>query len=142
MPKKGLFIDKVKMYRDTQAFLDELGIDYISPNAIVKNLSVSEQQLLEIVKAMSFRSKMLIMDEPTASLTEGEIKFLLKIVDDLRRSGVAILYISHKLEEIMEIADKITVLRDGKHIETRERKDMDEQTMINLMVIGIIIGKK
>ena len=134
MPKKGLFIDKVKMYRDTQAFLDELGIDYISPNAIVKNLSVSEQQLLEIVKAMSFRSKMLIMDEPTASLTEGEIKFLLKIVDDLRRSGVAILYISHKLEEIMEIADKITVLRDGKHIETRERKDMDEQTMINLMV--------
>ena len=83
---------------------------------------------------MSFRSKMLIMDEPTASLTEGEIKFLLKIVDDLRRSGVAILYISHKLEEIMEIADKITVLRDGKHIETRERKDMDEQTMINLMV--------
>ena len=132
--QKGLFIDKVKMYRDTQAFLDELGIDYISPNAIVKNLSVSEQQLLEIVKAMSFRSKMLIMDRPTASLTEGEIKFLLKIVDDLRRSGVAILYISHKLEEIMEIADKITVLRDGKHIETRERKDMDEQTMINLMV--------
>ena len=134
MPKKGLLIDKAKMYRDTQAFLDELGIDYIDPSVVVKNLSVSEQQLLEIVKAMSFRSKMLIMDEPTASLTEGEIKFLLKIVDNLRKSGVAILYISHKLEEIMEIADKITVLRDGKHIETRERKDMDEQTMINLMV--------
>ena len=134
MPKKGLLIDKAKMYRDTQAFLDELGIDYIDPSVVVKNLSVSEQQLLEIVKAMSFRSKMLIMDEPTASLTEGEIKFLLKIVDNLRKSGVAILYISHKLEEIMEIADKITVLRDGQHIETRERKDMDEQTMINLMV--------
>ena len=134
MPKKGLLIDKAKMYRDTQAFLDELGIYYIDPSVVVKNLSVSEQQLLEIVKAMSFRSKMLIMDEPTASLTEGEIKFLLKIVDNLRKSGVAILYISHKLEEIMEIADKITVLRDGQHIETRERKDMDEQTMINLMV--------
>lgn len=134
MPKKGMLIDRAKMYKDTQDFLNELGIDYISPRALVKNLSVSEQQLLEIVKAMSFRSKMLIMDEPTASLTEGEIKFLLKIVDNLRKNGVAILYISHKLEEIMEIADKITVLRDGKHIETREKKDMDEQTMINLMV--------
>lgn len=134
MPKKGMLIDRTKMYKDTQDFLNELGIDYISPKALVKNLSVSEQQLLEIVKAMSFRSKMLIMDEPTASLTEGEIKFLLKIVDNLRKNGVAILYISHKLEEIMEIADKITVLRDGQHIETREKKDIDEQTMINLMV--------
>lgn len=134
MPKKGILIDRTKMYKDTQDFLSELGITYISPKTLVKNLSVSEQQLLEIVKAMSFHSKMLIMDEPTSSLTEGEIEFLLNIVDQLRNSGVAVLYISHKLEEIMKIADKITVLRDGKHIETREKKDMDEQTMINLMV--------
>lgn len=134
MPKNGLLIDRNKMVRNTQQFLNKLGISYINPKSLVKNLSVSEQQLLEIVKAMSFESKMLIMDEPTASLTEGEIEFLLKIVGQLREEGVAILYISHKLEEIMQIADKITVLRDGKHIETREKKDMDEAAMINLMV--------
>ena len=123
-----------KLYADCEELLGRLGVTHINPKTLVKNLSVSEMQLLEIVKALSHNARMLIMDEPTSSLTSGEIDFLLKIVDKLRREGIAILYISHKLEEIMTIADTITVLRDGKHIDTRPKNEMDEKTMINLMV--------
>jgi ABC-type sugar transport system ATPase subunit len=128
------FIDRKKLYKDCDALLGRLGVTHISPKILVKNLSVSEMQLLEIVKALSLEARMLIMDEPTSSLTTGEIEFLLKVVDRLRSEGVAILYISHKLEEIMTIADTITVLRDGKHIDTRPKTEIDERTMINLMV--------
>lgn len=135
MPKNRMgLIDRPKMYAECTKFLEKLGVYSINPKTLVKNLSVSEMQLLEIAKAMSLDARLLIMDEPTSSLTTGEIKFLLEIVDTLRKQGVAILYISHKLEEIMQIADRITVLRDGQHIATRDKKEMDEQTMINLMV--------
>jgi ABC-type sugar transport system ATPase subunit len=128
------FINRKKLYKDCEELLARLGVTHIHPKTLVKHLSVSEMQLLEIVKALSFDARMLIMDEPTSSLTTAEIDFLLKIVDKLRKDGVAILYISHKLEEIMTIADTITVLRDGKHIDTRPKTEMDERTMINLMV--------
>jgi ABC-type sugar transport system ATPase subunit len=135
MPKNRFgFIDRKKMNEDCARYLRNLGVSHINPKTLVKNLSVSEMQLLEIAKAMSLNARMLIMDEPTSSLTTGEVEFLLSIVDGLRRQGVAILYISHKLEEIMRIADQITVLRDGEHIATRPKAEMDEQTMINLMV--------
>ena len=135
MPKNKIgLIDRKKMIRDCSNYLNSLGVSYIDPKTLVKNLSVSEMQLLEIAKAMSLNARMLIMDEPTSSLTTKEIDFLLKIVDKLRQQGVAILYISHKLEEIMQIADAITVLRDGQHVATRPKSEMDEQTMINLMV--------
>ncbi len=135
MPKnRAGLIDRKKMRKDCSDYLNSLGVSYIDPKALVKTLSVSEMQLLEIAKAISLNARMLIMDEPTSSLTTKEIDFLLKIVDNLRKKGVSILYISHKLEEIMRIADKITVLRDGQHIATRPKSEMDEQTMINLMV--------
>jgi ABC-type sugar transport system ATPase subunit len=135
MPTKNLiFIDRKKMYRDCGDLLARLGVTHINPKILVKNLSVSEQQLLEIVKALSLEARMLIMDEPTSSLSNAEIDFLLKIVDKLRSEGVATLYISHKLEEVMHIADTITVLRDGKHINTCPKSELDEKTMINLMV--------
>ncbi len=135
MPKNRFgLIDRKKMNGDCAKYLRNLGVSHINPKTLVKNLSVSEMQLLEIAKAMSLDARMLIMDEPTASLTTGEIEFLLRIVDSLRSKGAAILYISHKLEEIMRIADRITVLRDGEHIATRPKPEMDEQTMINLMV--------
>jgi ABC-type sugar transport system ATPase subunit len=135
MPKTKLgFIDRKKMYRNCESLLSRLGVTHINPKTLVKNLSVSEMQLLEIVKALSLEARMLIMDEPTSSLTTGEIDFLLKIVDKLRSEGVATLYISHKLEEIMYIADTITVLRDGQHVATKSKAEMDEKTMINLMV--------
>ena len=128
------FVKWKELYTQCTDLLDQLGVTHINPRTLVKNLSVSEMQLLEIVKALSLKSSMLIMDEPTSSLTNTEIDFLLKVVEQLRKDGFAILYISHKLEEIMAIADTITVLRDGKLIETRPKTEMDEQTMINLMV--------
>jgi ABC-type sugar transport system ATPase subunit len=128
------FINRKEQYKNCMDLLGRLGVTHISPKTLVKNLSVSEMQLLEIVKALSLQARMLIMDEPTSSLTTAEIDFLLKIVDKLRKGGIAILYISHKLEEVMTIADTITVLRDGKHIDTRPKIEMDERTMINLMV--------
>ncbi len=134
MSKRGGFIDRKGMETECKRLLNELGVNYIKPNVLVKKLSVSEMQLLEICKAISLNAQMLIMDEPTSSLTNAEIEFLLNIVDRLRQQGVAILYISHKLEEIMKIADTITVLRDGTHIDTRPKSEMDEHTMISLMV--------
>lgn len=135
MPKNIFgFIDKEKMYRDSKQLLERLGVAFINAKDVVKTLSISEMQLLEIAKAISLNSQMLIMDEPTSSLTASEVEFLIKIVQKLRNEGVAILYISHKLEEIMRIADTVTVLRDGQHIETLKRGDFTELSMIKLMV--------
>jgi ABC-type sugar transport system ATPase subunit len=142
MPKNKIgFINKKKMNDDCTMFLSRLGVFHINPNTMVKDLTVSEMQLLEIAKALSLNAKMLIMDEPTSSLTNSEIEFLLNIVDKLRSEGVAVLYISHKLEEIMRIADTITVLRDGRLIATKPKVDLDENMMINLMV-GYEFNKK
>ena len=127
-------VDYKKMNRDCTEYLHRLGVDYISPTSIVKNLSVSEQQLLEISKAISLNARMLIMDEPTSSLTSNEVTFLLKIVKQLKSEGISILYISHKLEEILEIADTITVLRDGTHIGTYPASELDEHKMVSMMV--------
>ena len=135
MPKNKFgFIDRPKMNKDCTKALNNLGVSHVNPKTLVKELSVSEMQLLEIAKAMSLNSRMLIMDEPTSALTVGEIEFLLEIIDGLRKQGVAILYISHKLEEVMQISDQITILRDGKHIATKPKEEMDEKTMIDLMV--------
>lgn len=135
MPRKktGL-IDKGKMCSECKRYLEILGVHHINPAAMVHTLSVSEQQMLEIVKAISLNARMLIMDEPTSSLTSTEVEFLLSIIDKLRKQGVAILYISHKLEEIMRIADMITVLRDGEHVATERKADLNERAMVNLMV--------
>ena len=135
MPKGKLgLIDKKKMESETQSYFDSLGVSYIKPGELVKNLSVSEQQLVEIAKAISLNSRLLIMDEPTSSLTNAEIELLHKIMRDLKAKGMTIIYISHKLEEIMTIADAITVFRDGQHINTEPRSEYTEQRMINLMV--------
>jgi ABC-type sugar transport system ATPase subunit len=135
MPKYALgFINFNTLYQDCKDLLARLGITHINPKTLVKNVSVSEMQLLEIAKALSLNAKMLIMDEPTSSLTNTEIDFLLKIIDNLRNDGVTTLYISHKLEEVLRIADRITVLRDGQHIATKPKEEMDEKKLINLMV--------
>ncbi|NLJ70926.1 MAG: sugar ABC transporter ATP-binding protein [Clostridiaceae bacterium] len=135
MPKTKLgLVDYKKMHEDCLFLLNNLGVDHISPNSLVRDLSVSEQQLLEISKAISYDAKMLIMDEPTSSLTEKEVDFLLNIVDKLRSRGVTIIYISHKLEEVLSISDTITILRDGEHIITSPTKDMNEHKMISYMV--------
>lgn len=106
----------------------------ISPDATADSLSMPEQQLVEIARALSAEAKILIMDEPTASLTEQEVANLFQVIRELRAAGVGIIYISHRLDELPVIADRVTVLRDGRTIETREMSDVDRQTLIRLMV--------
>ena len=124
---------KKKMYSDTKSIFDELDID-IDPKVKVGTLSVSEMQMLEIAKAFSYDAKIVIMDEPTSSLSEKEVRHLFKIINKLKEKGCGIVYISHKMEEIFEICDEITILRDGVWIETRPLEGMDMSQIINKMV--------
>jgi len=132
-PKKGLFIDEEKMYVDTLKIFKELEIN-IDPREKVENLPVSESQMVEIAKAVSYDSKIIVMDEPTSSLTEREVKHLFKIIKTLKNKGVGIIYISHKMEEIKQIADEVTIMRDGQWIETRAIDDITTDEIISLMV--------
>lgn len=132
-PKNGLFVDEEKMYKDTLEIFKELDIS-IDPRAKLENLPVSESQMVEIAKAVSYDSKIIVMDEPTSSLTEKEVGHLFRIIRALKDRGVGIIYISHKMEEIKQIADEVTIMRDGQWIATRNINDISTDKIINLMV--------
>ncbi len=132
-PKKGLFIDEEKMYVDTKTIFEDLDIQ-LDPRMKVEKLTVSEMQMVEIAKAVSYNSKIIVMDEPTSSLTEKEVNHLFKIISALRDKGVGIIYISHKMEEILQISDDVTVMRDGKWIATTPAGELTTDKIINLMV--------
>ncbi|WP_341280005.1 sugar ABC transporter ATP-binding protein [Paenibacillus sp. FSL H8-0537] len=136
-PTRGLgplqFIDHRKMQEDTVKLLKDLEMD-IHPKQKVGDLSVSKIQSLEIAKAVSFHSKVIVMDEPTSSLTGNEVEQLFRIINELRRRGVSIIYISHKMEEILRISDDVTIMRDGKHVGTWEAKELTIDTIITRMV--------
>ncbi|MCD4837473.1 galactose/methyl galactoside ABC transporter ATP-binding protein MglA [Neobacillus sedimentimangrovi] len=132
-PKKGIFIDEKKMYDDTAAIFKSLDIN-IDPRRKVSSLSVSEMQMVEIAKAVSYDSKVIVMDEPTSSLTEKEVAHLFKIIRTLKSKNVAIIYISHKMEEILKISDEVTIMRDGQYIATKSAKDLTTDEIIKLMV--------
>lgn len=132
-PKKYGLVDEDKMYKDTLEIFKKLDIK-IDPREKVENLSVSQMQMLEIAKAVSYNSKVLILDEPTSSLTENEVGHLFKIIKQLQGNGIGIVYISHKMEEIKAICDEITILRDGQWITTRTVADLSTDEIINLMV--------
>ena len=132
-PRKGLFIDEKKMYEDTKKIFNDLGID-VDPRAKMGDLAVSARQMVEIAKAVSYNSKILIMDEPTSSLTEKEVEHLFRIIRKLREKGCGIVYISHKMEEIKAISDDITILRDGKWIGTKSVADLSTDQIISMMV--------
>ena len=121
------------MYRDTKAIFDELDID-IDPRARVGTLSVSQMQMIEIAKAFSYDAKIVIMDEPTSSLTEKEVNHLFTIIRKLKERGCGIVYISHKMEEIFQLCDEITVLRDGQWIATQPLEGLDMDKIIAMMV--------
>ena len=110
-------VDHNKMFDDTKKLFMELDMD-INPNVNANTLSVSKVQSMEIAKATSYHSKVIIMDEPTSSLTENEVEHLFRIIRDLKQKGVAIIYISHKMEEILKICDEVTIMRDGKGVGT------------------------
>ena len=132
-PQKGLFVDEERMYVDTKNIFDDLEIS-TDPKEKVAKLSVSEMQMLEIAKAVSYNSKIIVMDEPTSSLTEREVAHLFRILNKLRDSGCGIIYISHKMEEILEISDDVTIMRDGQWIATESAKNLTTDKMINMMV--------
>lgn len=132
-PTRGWFIDHDKMYDDTKQIFDELDID-IDPRVKVATLSVSQMQMIEIAKAFSYDAKIVIMDEPTSSLTEKEVNHLFKIINKLKEKGCGIVYISHKMEEIFQLCDEITILRDGQWVATRPLKGMTMDQIIGMMV--------
>jgi ribose transport system ATP-binding protein len=134
-PSRFGVIETHKMNKMANAILKEIGMEgHISPSALVNSLSVAEQQLVEIAKAISFQAKVLIMDEPTAALTYTEVKLLSDLVEKLKARGMAILFISHRLVEVFEIAEKITVLKDGQLVNTVMKKDVKPEDLVFMMV--------
>lgn len=132
-PLKGIFVDHKKMYEDTKKIFKELEID-VDPKAKVSTLSVSQMQMVEIAKAFSYNSKIIVMDEPTSSLTEKEVGHLFKIIKKLTDRGCGVVYISHKMEEIKEICDDITILRDGQWVTTASLEGLSTDEIIGMMV--------
>lgn len=131
--KMGFIVDEHEMLKKTQEIFDELEIN-LNPKTKVHTLSVSEMQLVEIAKAYSYHSKVLVLDEPTSSLTEKEVDKLFKIMRKLQDKGCGIVYISHKMEEILKICDEVTIMRDGKWIATNKAKDLTTDLIIKQMV--------
>lgn len=125
--KKGIFVDKKEQKKQADELLKDVGIN-IDSNMLVKNLGVGTQQMVEIVKALSKQAKVIVFDEPTSSLAQSEINELFRIIRLLKERGVGMFYISHRLEELYEIGDRVTVMRDGKHIitETIDKMPMDK----------------
>ncbi len=138
---KGFGIcDKKAMRAQAQEIMDRMGVN-IPVDAVMSDLSVGQQQMVEICKALMVDAKVLIMDEPTAALTQSETENLFKVVNSLREKGVSIVYISHRMEEIFELCDRITILRDGSYIGTEYIKDITMDDVVQMM-IGREIGER
>ena len=133
-PKKAGFITSEKqMYKDTMKIFELLEIK-TNPKTVMSEMSVAERQMVEIAKAVSYDSKIIVLDEPTSSLTDKEVDHLFLIIDMLKKRGCGIVYISHKMEEILQISDDITIMRDGKHITTEPASEFTMDKIIRLMV--------
>ena len=126
-------VDHKKMYDDTATLLKKVRMDF-APRQMLGELSVSQMQSVEIAKAVSANCKVLILDEPTSSLTHNEVEALFRIVEDLKQEGVSIVYISHKMDEILRISDEVTIMRDGQYVGTWESKELTTDFIITKMV--------
>lgn len=131
--KSGILNQK-EMKRLTVENLKKLGVGNVDPDRLAGNLSVGQQQMIEIAKALATNSELIIMDEPTAALTDREIEALFKVIESLRKNGVSIIYVSHRMEEIFEICDNITVLRDGEYVGTKSVKETTFDDVVRMMV--------
>ena len=132
-PSRLSFIPRSEEKEKALKLFERIGVE-IDPDKLCSQLSVAEQQVVEIAKALSQNARIIVMDEPTAALTPREVEGLLRVVRELRSQGIGIIYISHRLDEIDAIADRVTILRDGAHVATREKSDLDREQMIALMV--------
>ncbi|MBE5880793.1 MAG: sugar ABC transporter ATP-binding protein [Lachnospiraceae bacterium] len=138
---KGLGVCDMKAMREkAHEVMEKVGVN-IPVDAVMSDLSVGQQQMVEICKALMVDAKVIIMDEPTAALTESETEGLFKVINSLRKKGVSIVYISHRMEEIFELCDRITILRDGEYIDTKEIKDITMDDVVQMM-IGREIGER
>lgn len=126
-------IDRANLRRQTQVLLDRLGVR-LSPDAVVRDLSVAEQQMVEIAKALSLEVRVIIMDEPTSALSDTEVQHLLAIMRDLKADGIGVIFISHRLEEVLSICDRVTVLRDGKNVGSIAAGEATQDNLIRMMV--------
>ena len=135
--KKGFSIDDKKMVEESKKLFQKLNID-IDPSATMSDLTVGKQQMCEIAKAISHDAKVIVFDEPTAALTEAEIQDLFKIISDLRQQQLGIVYISHRMDEIKVITDRVTVMRDGTYVGTLITKDCTKDDIVNMMVGRVI----
>ncbi|MDO4345030.1 MAG: sugar ABC transporter ATP-binding protein [Eubacteriales bacterium] len=133
-PRKGILVDKKEMERRTREILHSIGMDVISPFEAVERLTSGYQQMVEIAKALTRKVRILVLDEPTSALSSAEADILFSVVEKLKREGVTVLFISHRLEEIFRIADRVTVMRDGEVIATRDIRAITRSEMINMMV--------
>ena len=127
------WLNDTAINQKAQELLDLIGVK-INAQTKIKNLSIAQMQMVEIAKAISTNAKVIIMDEPTSALSDTEVEILFKIINDLKAKGVAIIYISHKMDEIFEITDRITIFRDGNYIDTKNTNDLDKNSLIALMV--------
>lgn len=129
----GIMVSQSAMRRKTREIFDELGVE-VDPDAIMRTLPVSKRQMVEIAKAVSYHSKVIVFDEPTSSLTEAEVEHLFRIINMLRDRGCGIIYISHKMEEILRISDDVTIMRDGTWVATKPAAGLTMEEIIKLMV--------
>jgi len=127
------WVNTKKLIEDTKKLLESLKIN-IDPTTKMKDLSIANMQMVEIAKAVSYQSDLMIMDEPTSAITEKEVEHLFEIIDSLKQKGVSIIYISHKMDEIFRICDEITVLRDGQYIGTKPARELTQDSLIRMMV--------
>ncbi len=133
-PRRRGLVDTARMQTDTAELLSDLGVTHIRPGQRVRSLSVAEQQIVEIAKAVSFDSRVIQMDEPTAALADHEVELLYGIIASLTERGVGILYVSHRLKEVFELCDTITVLKDGQQVTTQPSAELDDAGLVRLMV--------
>ncbi len=133
-PSTGGFINQKKLMEMTEELFEKLGIDPIPPQTKMRHLSIARMQMVEIAKAASYDSRIIIMDEPTSAISEKEVEVLFRIIRELKARGKAIIYISHKMDEIFQISDYITVLRDGCLMDTKPAGELDNDLLVKLMV--------
>lgn len=129
----NLFIKDQELNQMTRNLFNQLSLD-LDPKTKIEQLTIAKQQMVEIAKALSYESKILIMDEPTTALTEPEIDVLFEIIENLKKSGVGIIYISHRMDELKRISDRIAIMRDGEYVDTLETSETDIKQVIHLMV--------
>lgn len=127
------WVDHKKLYAQTRELLEGLDI-HIDPSTKMVNLSIANMQMIEIATAISYNSKLVIMDEPTSAITEKEVAHLFRMINNLRDRGVSTIYITHKMDEVFEISDEVTVLRDGQYVGTEKASDIDKNKLISMMV--------